>query len=108
MTIEEKLAKGKRLSKLDAPKTLKNDEKIMGDNDLIVSKTDTKGFITYCNRVFVNMAGWNRYELIGANHNIIRHPDMPKIAFKIAWDLISSKQEFFGFVKKVSFIGNFF
>jgi PAS domain S-box-containing protein len=108
MTIEEKLKAGKRLSKLDATKNIKNEEKVMGDNDFIVSKTDTKGFITYCNRVFVDMAGWSRYELIGANHNIIRHPDMPKIAFKIAWDLISSKQEFFGFVKNLRKDGGYY
>lgn len=106
--VEEKLKKGKRLSKLDAPKTLKNDEKIMNEEDFIVSKTDTKGFITYCNRIFVDMAGWSRQELIGANHNIIRHPDMPKIAFKIAWDLISSKQEFFGFVKNLRKDGGYY
>ncbi len=108
MTIEEKLKAGKRLSKLDATKNIKNDEKIMGDNDFIVSKTDTKGFITYVNRIFVDMAGWSRAELIGANHNIIRHPDMPKIAFKIVWDLISSKQEFFGFVKNLRKDGGYY
>jgi len=108
MTIEEKLKSGKRLSKLDAPKTLKNEEKVMEENDFIVSKTDTKGFITYVNRIFVDMAGWSRKELIGANHNIIRHPDMPKIAFKLAWDLISSKQEFFGFVKNLRKDGGYY
>ena len=106
--IQQKIKDGKRLSKLDAPKNLINDEKVMGDNDFIVSKTDTKGFITYCNRIFVDMAGWTRQELIGANHNIIRHPDMPKIAFKIAWDLISSKQEFFGFVKNLRKDGGYY
>ena len=106
--IEEKLKNGKRLSKLDATKNIKNQEKIMGDDDFIVSKTDTKGFITYCNRIFVDMAGWSRNELIGANHNIIRHPDMPKIAFKIAWDLISSKKEFFGFVKNLKKDGGYY
>jgi len=108
MDINEKLKEGKRLSKLDAPKKIINDEKIMGDDDFIVSKTDTKGFITYCNRIFVDMAGWSRHELIGANHNIIRHPDMPKIAFKIVWDLISSKQEFFGFVKNLKKDGGYY
>jgi PAS domain S-box-containing protein len=107
-TIEEKLKAGKRLSKLDAPKQIRNDEEIMKDNDFIVSKTDTKGFITYVNRIFVNMAGWERQELIGANHNIIRHPDMPKIAFKILWDLISSKKEFFGFVKNLRKDGGYY
>ena len=106
--IEEKLKSGKRLSKLDAPKTITNKEKVLGDNDFIVSKTDTKGYITYCNRIFVEMAGWSRFELIGANHNIIRHPHMPKIAFKILWDLIQSKKEFFGFVKNLRKDGGFY
>jgi len=106
--IEEKLKSGKRLSKLDAPKTIINKEKIMSEDDFIVSKTDIKGYITYCNRIFVEMAGWSRFELIGANHNIIRHPHMPKIAFKILWDLIQSKKEFFGFVKNLRKDGGFY
>ena len=106
--VKGKLSTGKRLSKLDAPKVITNKEKVMSDNDFIVSKTDTKGYITYCNRVFVNMAGWSRFELIGANHNIIRHPHMPKIAFKIAWDLIQNKKEFFGFVKNLRKDGGFY
>ncbi len=106
--IEEKLKSGKRLSKLDAPKTIINKEKVLSENDFVVSKTDTKGYITYCNRIFVEMAGWSRFELIGANHNIIRHPDMPKIAFKILWDLIQNKKEFFGFVKNLRKDGGFY
>ena len=106
--VEEKLKSGKRLSKLDAPKSINNNEKMLSENAFIVSKTDTKGYITYCNRVFVEMAGWSRFELIGANHNIIRHPHMPKIAFKIAWDLIQSKKEFFGFVKNLRKDGGFY
>jgi PAS domain S-box-containing protein len=106
--IEEKLKSGKRLSKLDAPKEIKNVEKVMNDNDFIVSKTDPKGYITYCNRIFVEMAGWSRKELIGANHNIIRHPHMPKIAFKLLWDLIQAKKEFFGFVKNLRKDGGFY
>ena len=106
--VEEKLKAGKRLSKLDAPKNITNKEKVISDNDFIVSKTDTKGYITYCNRIFVEMAGWSRFELIGANHNLIRHPDMPKIAFKILWDLIQNKKEFFGFVKNLRKDGGFY
>jgi PAS domain S-box-containing protein len=106
--IEEKLKAGKRLSKLDAPKQIINKEKVLSDNDFIVSKTDTKGYITYCNRIFVEMAGWSRKELIGANHNIIRHPHMPKIAFKLLWDLVQAKKEFFGFVKNIRKDGGFY
>jgi len=106
--ISQKLLSGKRLSKLDAPKNITNKEYVLGDEEFIVSKTDPKGFITYCNRVFVKAAGWSRFELIGANHNIIRHPDMPKIAFKILWDLIQNKKEFFGFVKNLRKDGGFY
>ena len=98
----------KRLSKLDAPKILKDDEKVMGDNDFIVSKTDTKGFITYCNQIFMDMCMYSQDELIGANHNLIRHPDMPRIAFKLLWNLIQQKKEFFGFVKNLRKDGGYY
>ena len=100
--------KRKRLSKLDAPKNITNEEKVLGDDDFIVSKTDTKGFITYCNRIFLEMAGYSKSELIGANHNLIRHPDMPRVAFKLAWDLVKSGQEFFGFVKNLRKNGGYY
>lgn len=80
----------------------------MKENDFIVSKTDAKGVITYCNEVFMEMAKYTEEELLGTNHNIIRHPDMPKVAFKLAWDLISSGKEFFGFVKNLSRDGSYY
>lgn len=97
-----------RLSKKDAPTNITNNEKVMSDNDFIVSKTDTKGYITYCNNIFINMAGYTKEELIGANHNLIRHPDMPAVAFKLAWDLVKSGQEFFGFVKNLKKDGGYY
>lgn len=98
----------KRLSKLDAPQTITNDEKKLDTHDYIVSKTDTKGMITYCNRIFEEMAGYSKNELIGANHNLVRHPDMPRVAFKLAWDLISSGKEFFGYVKNLRKNGGYY
>jgi len=98
----------KSLSKLDAPKNINNNEKKLGENDFIVSKTDTKGKIIYCNEIFTKMAGYPASDLIGANHNLIRHPDMPRIAFKLAWDLIQSKQEFFGFIKNLCADGGYY
>ncbi len=98
----------KRLSKLDAPKVLIEDEEVMDEHDFIVSKTDTKGFITYCNKIFIDMCQYSEDELIGANHNLIRHPDMPKIAFKLLWNLIQQKQEFFGFVKNLRKDGGYY
>ncbi|PHS59238.1 MAG: PAS sensor protein [Sulfurimonas sp.] len=96
------------LSKLDAPTNISNKEKKLSENDFIVSKTDTKGKIIYCNEIFSQIAAYPASELIGSNHNIIRHPDMPRIAFKIAWDLIQDKQEFFGFVKNLRSDGGFY
>jgi len=98
----------KRLSKNDAPKNITNHEKVMNENDFIVSKTDTKGYITYCNRIFIDMSGYTKEELIGANHNLIRHPDMPAVAFNLAWDLIKNGKEFFGFVKNLKKDGGFY
>lgn len=98
----------RRLNKSDAPKHLTDHEMEVGVDDFIVSKTDTKGSITYFNRVFLEMAGYTKAEMMGANHNLIRHPDMPAIAFKLAWDLIKSGQEFFGFVKNLRKNGGFY
>ncbi len=98
----------KSLSKLDQPKNVTNNEKVLGADDFIVSKTDLKGKIIYCNEIFAKMAGYSFDELIGANHNLIRHPDMPKVAFKILWDLIQSKKEFFGFVKNLCADGGYY
>lgn len=88
--------------------TPKNNEIVMAEEHFIVSKTDTKGIITYCNEIFMEMAGYSEEELLGKNHNLIRHPDMPKVAFKLAWDLIQSRQEFFGFVKNLAKDGSFY
>ena len=95
------------LNKSNRPKPTSK-ERVLSENDFIVSKTDTKGIITYCNRIFIEMAGYSREELIGSNHNLIRHPDMPAVAFKHAWDLISEKKEFFGFVKNLSKDGGYY
>ena len=91
----------KSLSKLDQPKNITNNEKVLGEDDFIVSKTNLQGKIIYCNEIFAKMAGYSFSQLIGANHNLIRHPDMPRIAFKILWDYIQNKKEYFGFVKNL-------
>lgn len=74
-------------------------EIIVEDDTLITSKTDLKGFITYANDYFVKYSGYTMRELIYKNHNIIRHPHMPKCAFKVLWDTVQSGKEFFAFVK---------
>jgi PAS domain S-box-containing protein len=73
-------------------------ERQMNENDFIVSKTDLKGKITYCNRIFIEMAEYAEEELLGAAHNIIRHPKMPKAVFQLLWESIQKKEEVFAFV----------
>ena len=72
--------------------------KELNDNDFIVSKTDTKGRITYTNKIFMEMAEYTEEELLGKPHSIIRHPAMPKAVFKLLWDTIEQKEEIFAFV----------
>jgi PAS domain S-box-containing protein len=69
-----------------------------GEHELIVSKTDTKGRITYANDVFSRVSGYSRTELLGQPHSIIRHPDMPRCVFKLLWDTIQAKGEIFAYV----------
>ena len=83
-------------------------ERQMRDDDFIVSKTDTKGIITYGNPIFIEFSGYSEAELIGTQHNIIRHPDMPRAAFKLAWDTIQAGQEFFAYVKNMSKDGSYY
>ena len=98
----------KKLSKKDSTNSITQIEKVMSEDDFIVSKTDKNGFITYCNQIFIDMSGYTKEELIGANHNLIRHPDMPRVAFNLAWDLIKSGKEFFGFVKNLKKDGGYY
>ena len=83
-------------------------ERKMRENDFIVSKTNPKGVITYGNPIFIEFSGYTEEELLGSQHNIIRHPDMPRAAFKLAWDTIQSGKEFFAYVKNMSKDGGFY
>lgn len=68
-------------------------ELTFSENELIVSKTDTKGNITYGNSLFRKLTGFKEKELLGAPHNIIRHLDMPKVIFKFLWHTVKNGQE---------------
>lgn len=73
-------------------------EVTLDENELIVSKTDKTGRITYCNKYFIDISGYSEKELIGAPHSILRHPDMPRCVFKLLWDKIESGAEIFAYV----------
>jgi len=83
-------------------------EAVLREDDFIVSKTDLKGRITYCNRIFVEYSGYSEEELLGSPHNIIRHPDMPKAVFKLMWEQIAAGNEFLGYVRNMAKNGSFY
>ena len=74
----------------------------------IISKTDLTGKITYVNSAFCKLAGYDKKELIGKPHNIIRHPDMPKAAFKELWETIEKNETWRGFVKNLRKDGGYY
>jgi len=74
----------------------------------LVSETDAKGIITFANDDFCTIAGWEVDDLIGTNHNCVRHPDMPKVAFKDLWDTVQKGNIWTGFVKNLSKYGKFY
>ncbi len=78
------------------------------DDKYILSETDAKGFIIYANDIFYEIAGYKPHELEGEPHNIIRHPDMPRIAFKGLWDDIQSKGFWSGIVKNLRKDGGYY
>lgn len=81
-------------------------ENTFSENEIIVSKTDLKGHITYVNDVFCKLAEASESEMIGQPHNVIRHPDMPRSVFQLLWDQIGSKKEIFAYVKNMAMSGN--
>jgi PAS domain S-box-containing protein len=74
----------------------------------LVSKTDLKGIIKYANTTFIEISGYSEEELIGKNHNIVRHPDMPRSVFKLLWDTIQRGEEFWGYVKNLAKDGYYY
>ena len=72
------------------------------EDEIIVSKTDTAGRITYANEVFVKISGYSEEELIGQPHSILRHPAMPRCVFKLMWDIIGAGNEIFAYVNNLA------
>ena len=85
-----------------------NNEIKLNPKRYIVSKTDTDGIIEYGNDYFVEISGYKEAELIGQPHSIIRHPDMPKVVFKLMWDRISKAQNIMAIVKNMAKDGSYY
>jgi len=76
-----------------------NHEVEMREDSILVSSTDLKGIITEVNPDFVEISGFTEQELLGKNHNLVRHPDMPEAAFKDLWDTVKAGRPWIGQVK---------
>jgi PAS domain S-box-containing protein len=77
-------------------------ERTLRDTELIVSKTDLSGRITYANSVFLKIAMLEEHEALGAPHSLIRHPDMPRCVFKLLWDRVAAGHEVFAYVNNLA------
>ena len=89
-------------------KDSKTEEWYFSSDQYILSETDEKGIIIYANDTFCEIAGYNIDELIGEPHNIVRHPDMPRVAFKGLWDDIQTKGFWTGIVKNLRKDGGYY
>jgi PAS domain S-box-containing protein len=76
------------------------------EDELIVTKTNLKGHITYANDVFLRLSKYPTKQVIGAPHSLIRHPDMPRSIFKLLWDSIQAKKEIFAYVVNMAMDGD--
>ncbi|TKJ28528.1 PAS domain-containing protein [Blastococcus sp. CCUG 61487] len=81
-------------------------ERTFGRDELIVSKTDLRGVITYANDVFLRVSGYAMAEIIGQPHNLIRHPDMPRAVFQLLWDTLAARRELFAYVNNLAADGS--
>ena len=76
------------------------------EHEIIVSKTDPSGRITYANDVFLSISGYTEAETLGQPHSFIRHPDMPRVVYRLLWDAIQAKREIFAYVKNMTKTGD--
>ncbi|MND58696.1 Aerotaxis receptor [compost metagenome] len=75
---------------------------------VIMSKTDSLGVIEYANETFIEVSGYEEHELVGQPHNIVRHPDMPKVVFKILWENLKKGKNMHAVVKNLSKSGRYY
>jgi len=88
--------------------TPNNTERELKASSFIVSKTDLKGKIIYCNEIFMDIARYKEEELLNQQHNIIRHPDMPRTVFHLMWKVIQEGKEFQAYIKNLAKDGSFY
>lgn len=80
-------------------------ERVLADDRLIVSKTDLKGRITYANTEFLRISAATEQDIIGAPHNVVRHPAMPRGVFRLLWDSLLAGEEMFAYIQNLALDG---
>jgi PAS domain S-box-containing protein len=83
-------------------------ERTFDPDEVIVTKTDLSGKMTYVNPTFLKLAGYSERECLGQQHNLIRHPDMPRAVFKLLWDTLQAGNEIFAYVNNRSINGDYY
>ncbi|WP_456403138.1 PAS domain-containing protein [Hydrogenimonas sp.] len=86
----------------------RNEEIELDNTKYIESETDPQGNITACNDYFAEISGYSKEELIGQPHNIVRHPDMPKVLFKLLWDRIQNGHNITAVIKNLAKDGRYY
>lgn len=81
-------------------------EKQFGETEILVSRTDKDGYITYCNAFFRDITGYANKSLVGQPHNCMRHPEMPRSIFKILWDGLEERRDMFAYMKNLTTTGD--
>ena len=95
------------MNKLIRPIPLDREVKL-DPSKVIMSKTNPKGIIEYANDYFMDICGYEEYELMGQPHNVIRHPDMPKVVFKLMWERLHKGKNIYALVKNLAKDGRFY
>ena len=85
-----------------------SEEIVLDPKRYIVSETDEKGKITFVNDYFIEVSGYTEDELMGKAHSIVRHPDMPKVVFKLLWETISQGKNINAVVKNLAKDGRYY
>jgi len=88
--------------------TYLDDGEVLYDDLYLLSETDEKGIVTYASESFLKVANLKEEELLGQPHNVVRHPDMPRVAFKGLWDDVQAKGFWTGFVKNARKGGGYY
>ena len=103
----EQILKDNDIAVNNAPTPI-DEEIILDPNKNIMSKTNPKGIIEYANEYFMAISGYEEFELMGQPHNVIRHPDMPKVIFKIMWEELRNGNNMYAFVKNLAKDGRYY